>query len=133
MEARSEAHLEIARANYSLAYGYFRYASTTLANAPSPTLEWTVVIAFYAAVHFVNAHEWERTRTEPRDHQHRKNYVRTHPVLKSHYREYQRLSDHAWSARYARGFQLSPSEIQADPDDLFTIATMICADLGTAV
>ncbi len=53
MEAQTEAHLRLARENSTLA--------ATLTNADDDHAHgWSAVVAFYAAVHLVNAYLWEQ-------------------------------------------------------------------------
>jgi hypothetical protein len=60
------------------------------------------VIAFYAAVHFVNAYLWEMHRIEPRDHADRTWRVKTDPILRNCVGAYDRLRDEGYRSRYHR-------------------------------
>jgi len=72
-----------------------------------PPLEWVAVIAFYAAVHLVNAYLWERYRIEPHSHADRSLRVRTDPVLSRCTRAYTRLRDEGYRSRYQRAYRLN--------------------------
>ena len=73
MEPRTEAHLATAQHNHDFARALLEPAVARVFS--SPPLEWAVVVAFYAAVHYVNAYLWERQRYEPRPHDDRENAV----------------------------------------------------------
>jgi hypothetical protein len=67
-------------------------------------------MAFYAAVHYVNAYIWERYRIEPRSHAERGYDVQPDPVLRRRERAYRRFRDAGYRSRYDRLYQVSPSE-----------------------
>lgn len=85
MEAQTAAHLRLAVRNREFA----RQLAADDANVMNGR---STVVAFYAAVHYVNAYLWEKVRTEPQDHKQRTGYVRDTPVLKRCLFAYRRLS-----------------------------------------
>ena len=74
-----------------------------------PPYEWVSVIAFYAAVHFVNAYLWEQHRVAPRNHSERGHYVRHDPTLRRCANAYGRLLDTGYKARYVRRYRIAAS------------------------
>lgn len=68
------------------------------------------IIAFYAAVHYVNAYLWERFRYEPDIQGKRPRRVVSDPRLTSCHASYELLKDQAYHARYAEAFTLSEQD-----------------------
>ena len=105
MEQRTREHLDTAERNRELAQALLTSGASLGVSAPPA--EWAAVIAFYAAVHFVNAYLWERYRIEPRDHGERSHYVRTDPILTRCMPAYNRLRDESHRSRYHRAHRLN--------------------------
>lgn len=63
-------------------------------------------MAFYAAVHCVNAYLWESQRYEPGNHGDRSRGVRSDPQLRPCRASYDLLRDRAYHARYTETFTL---------------------------
>jgi len=99
-------HLALAARNRDLA------RSLLASGQPPQASEWAAVIAFYAAVHLVNAYLWETYGREPADHGERNLAVRTDPVLGHCRREYRRLADNGYHARYTLGFRIPATDAQ---------------------
>ena len=108
MDLRTREHLARAARNRDVARALF-HAQLPVA-VGSPPYEWVAVIAFYAAVHLVNAHYWERRKQDPGGHGARARWVAGDPELCSAHPSYARLSDLAWYARYAPTFHLSRAD-----------------------
>ena len=107
MELGTQEHLDTAERNRDLARALLNpTVAPGLATLP---YEWVAVIAFYAAVHFVNAYLWERYRVAPRNHTERGNYVRHDPVLRRCANAYGRLLDTGYKARYLRRYRVAAS------------------------
>ena len=106
MDQRTIEHLALAARNRDLA------RSLLAPGQQSQAPEWAAVIAFYAAVHLVNAYLWETFGREPVDHGERNLAVRTDPILGHCQREYRRLADNGYHARYTLGFRLSAADAQ---------------------
>ena len=70
------------------------------------------VVAFYAAVHLVNAYLWEVRRHAPPNHGNRTALVNADPTLHPRRREYERLLDRGFGARYVPGVRLPVQEVQ---------------------
>ena len=104
MDPKTIEHLALAARNRDLA------RSLLVPGQLPQAAEWAAVVAFYAAVHLVNAYAWEMYGQEPADHGERGFIVRTDPVLVGCRREYRRLADNGYHARYTLGFRIS------DPD-----------------
>lgn len=108
MERETSEHFQTADRNRDLA--------RTLLHAPTsigPTaasLEWAAVIAFYAAVHYVNGYLRERYQLEPVDHAERSRYVRSDPLLRRCASAYSRLRDEGYRCRYHRAYRLMPQQ-----------------------
>lgn len=107
-------HLRIAEANRVLALGLLHHAA---ANVLPRRWEWVGVVAFYAAVHYVNAYLWESRQFAPGSHVERRRYFRSDTVLHSIRERYQFLEGYAYEARYDVRFE--PTE--ADARDLVGI------------
>ena len=76
---------------------------------PAPW-EWVAVIAFYAAVHAVNAYLWETRRFAPRSHGERSTEVRFNLPISACRTSYQNLSHAGYYARYDEEFSLTEQE-----------------------
>ena len=74
---------------------------------------WAVVVAFYAAVHYVNAYIWERLRIEPANHEDRTTLVTTVTDLRPIQTQYLRLLSVSFDARYARRFRVTHEVAEA--------------------
>lgn len=107
MEQKSEAHLQAARRNRDLARALLGPSLADLRPAP---WEWVAVIAFYAAVHYVNAYVWEVARVESSSHGERLARIRREPAIRHCRRRYLRLQEFGLLARYEPTFTLSEQE-----------------------
>jgi hypothetical protein len=103
VERQTDRHIQTAERNRAVALAHFD--SQAHAVQP-PAHEWAAVIAFYAAVHFVNGYLWEVRRYAPPDHESRNLLVRGDPVLRTCHEEYRRLFDVGFRARYVPGFRV---------------------------
>ena len=98
----------------------------------SPPLEWVAVVAFYAAVHDVNAILWEWRSIKPETHTERTWYVDNHPPLSAFKLDYRLLNNHGWSSRYTPGYRLNSQQAQNLIDvNLAQIEAVVCSALGT--
>jgi hypothetical protein len=98
-----------------------------------PPFEWVTVVAFYAAVHYVNAFLWEQLGIMPSSHTERTGYVASVSPLTSCRIEYRQLNHHGWSARYAPGFRVQEQQARALLDgNLAHVEGIVCASLGIA-
>ncbi len=94
-----------------------------------PPLDWAVVAAFYAAVHYVNAYLWERQRYEPHTHEARENAVARAVEVRAAYDAYARLRGLAYRARYVPLFQISRPNAQGALVDLDRVEKTVLAAL----
>ena len=62
--------------------------------------EWTGVVAFYSAVHYVNAYLWEARRFSPNNHQERSDAFHVEAALRQARSGYWYLRDFAYEVRY---------------------------------
>ena len=128
MESKTETHLAAARRNRDLARALI---DPSLANLRPAPWEWVAVIAFYAAVHFVNAYLWETVRHEPSSHPDRLARVRRERPIRQCRRRYADLQTLGHRARYEAAFALSEQEARnLVRDNLRYIETTIMAGLG---
>ena len=97
LEQPTQQHLVRARRNRDVADALAGAAAQGIISPPA--LEWAVVAAFYAAVHYVNAYLWEKLRAEPRDHRERTNMVARVHALRAAFKAYRNLQDLAFQAR----------------------------------
>ena len=99
--------------------------SRDVANAfgrSQPSIEWSAIIAFYGAVHYINAYVWEHLRYEPESQIERLHMLETFQDLKPLIDHYRRLWDYGTRARYIPLFTLPVAILQRLLDiDLATI------------
>src|SRR5687768_16198595 len=104
MQARSSDFLATANEHRAI-------AQAVLAAELRPrAYQWVAVIAFYAAVHYVNAYLWEKRQIEPRDHTERLLLVSMSADLRAANQAYDRLQNVAYRARYVPRFRLAHQE-----------------------
>lgn len=93
--------------------------------------EWLGVMAFYSAVHFVNAYLWEQLSYRPRDHSDRTGWVHRVAALKPIGSSYDVLQDYGWKGRYDPRFRLDADRVrQVYEFDLALIERTIRAALA---
>ena len=83
---------------------YLAFAAT--ATIVPPPYEWAAVMAFYSAVHYVNAALWEMKGIDPGGHQNRSGLLAAEPKLRACASEYRQLEDHGAKARYNPRYRL---------------------------
>jgi hypothetical protein len=103
VERQTDRHIRTAERNRAVALGHL---NTQAHSVRPPAHEWAAVIAFYAAVHYVNGYLWEIRRYAPPNHESRNLMVRGDPVLRTCQEEYRRLLDAGFRARYVPDFRL---------------------------
>ena len=107
LKPQTQAHLARAERNRAVAQALVDPQRTV--QVQPPAAEWACVVAFYAAVHYVNAYLWERWNHEPHDHAVRRGFLvrepRTHGILGA----YDMLADLSWNARYQPAFRPRPA------------------------
>jgi hypothetical protein len=128
VELRTQEHIDTAAYNRDLARSLLIPAVAP--GLPKPPYEWATVIAFYSAVHLVNAFLWERYRVGPRNHAERGHYVRTDPVLRRCAQAYARLLDVGFKSRYVRRYQIEPARANRLINfDLATVESVVMATI----
>ncbi len=100
-------HFRVAERNRDIARVLI---SPTLAGLRPTPWEWVAVVAFYAAVHYVNGYLWETARFVPKNHGQRSGRVRRDRGLRRASAEYGRLSTVGYQARYDPAFALSETD-----------------------
>ena len=96
--------------------------------------EWTGVIAFYSAVHYVNAFLWEARRFAPKSHQERRGAFNREATLQPLLDNYRVLQAFSFDARYLVPFSASESEVRDLVDiDLRAVEGAILLALGLAL
>jgi len=96
-----------------------------------PPHEWVAVVAFYAAVHYLNGYLFEVRGYVPPNHDSRALLVRGDPVLRQCHPEYQQLWDHGFRARYWRSYRLPEADARALTEvNLVHIASVVMAAVG---
>jgi hypothetical protein len=111
VEQATREHLATAEINRNLARSLLD--STIAPLLPTLPYQWATVIAFYAAVHYVNAYLWERYRIEPRNHGERGWHVRHDPILRNCEAAYGRLQDAGYRSRYVPLYQIARSQSES--------------------
>ncbi len=92
-----------------------------------------MVVACYAAVHYVNAYLWERQRYEPSNHDARVRAVARAADLNVALDAYENLRTLAFLARYRPQFRLSPANAErALQIDLARVEQSVLATLNPA-
>jgi hypothetical protein len=125
------AHLARAERNRAIARALCDAQQTAIVQPPP--VEWATVVAFYAAVHYVNALLWERLGQSPRDHPTRRGFVARTTSLRRVLRAYDMLADLGWHARYTAIYQPSAATVRdAVHVQLEGIRTAVHQALGVA-
>lgn len=107
MKPKTADHLATANENRDLARRMVRgMAKVTAAE------RWAVVIAFYAAVHYVNAYLWETGGIEPQDHADRRRRMQRDATLGQLVFRYRRLVMFAYQIRYTPSYRLTATNIR---------------------
>ncbi len=88
--------------------------------------DWVIVIAFYAAVHYVNAYLWENdNQYEPENHQDRSGKIYALPILYHVRDQYRRLNRLGFNARYRETVHFNRNAAQSALADLRDIEAQI--------
>lgn len=122
MKPRTRQHLRRAERNAQLAQ--------RLAAEASPS-EWVLVVAFYAAMHYVAAYLWETGEVAPKNHRERDQFIRTTAALRPIAEAYGLLFDAGYEARYAPVIRLQTNAIPDALGDLAQIRAVVLAALDT--
>ena len=104
MDPKTANHLRIAERNRDLARALLDPALSGLQLAP---WEWVAVIAFYAAVHAVNAYLWETRRYEPSTHGDCSTQIQYDLRINRCRQSYSRLSFTGYHARYTETYSVT--------------------------
>jgi hypothetical protein len=107
VDPRTVNHLRVVQRNRDLARALLDPALTGL--RPSPW-EWVAVIAFYAAVHCVNAYLWETRRLVPTSHRHRRLELQASLRINACRQSYSVLNLAGYHARYDETFAVSEQQ-----------------------
>ena len=107
MDPKTANHLRISVRNRDLARALLGPANDGL--QPSPW-EWVAVMAFYAAVHAVNAYLWEVRRYDPANHGDRRAQLRLSLPITACSRDYRHLERLGFNARYDERFSLTEQQ-----------------------
>jgi len=128
LEPATIEHLLAAEENRELALSLLDRAASSVRPR---RWEWTGVVAFYAAVHYVNAYLWEVRRFAPTSHQARSDAFHVEADLRPARSGYWYLRDFAYEARY-RPSVLATEAIARDlvDIDLRTVETAVRRSLG---
>lgn len=100
MKPRTREHLNTANENRGLAREMVRGVTT-----PAARERRAVVIAFYAAVHYVNAYLWETASIAPQNHGDRRTKMQQDALLGPLVFRYRSLVLYAFDARYTPNYQ----------------------------
>jgi hypothetical protein len=100
-------HLRIAERNRELARALLDPSQASL--RPTPW-EWVAVIAFYAAVHLVNAYLWETRGLVPSSHAHRRRELQAALRISACRQSYSALNLAGYQARYDETYSLTEQD-----------------------
>ena len=104
MEQRTQEHLDRADVYRDFA----NIIRTTQGGTPAGR-NWASIIAFYAAVHYVNAYLWQVARFAPANHESRGAVLDRWPPLNAVTTSYEHLRDAGFRARYLPTYRVAPS------------------------
>ena len=131
MEAATIAHLLAAEENREHCLSLLDRAA---AGVRPRRWEWTGVVAFYSAVHYVNAYLWEARRFSPRSHQERSDAFHVEAALRQARSGYWYLRDFSYEVRYQP--RVSATEVIARDlvdIDLRVVEAAVRRGLGLAI
>ena len=124
MEPRTADHLATAERNRQLANALLGAEAAELVRPPPH--EWAVVVAFYAAVHYVNAYLSERQHYQPHTHEERTAAVARAAALRPATASYLRLLQLGFDARYLPRVRIRrAAAVEAVQIDLAAVATAV--------
>ena len=138
MEQKTRNHLAKARRNERFAGVLFLFyltpgGITPRGQQPTPDqpaeLLWSVVVAFYSAVHYVNAYLWEKYRFSPPNHAAREQRIYADSTLARIAISYDMLKDWGMQARYDPVAQITDADAQQAIDELHQISDLIKREL----
>jgi hypothetical protein len=128
MERQTNRHIQTAERNRLIASSLL---DTEIASIQSSPHEWVAVIAFYAAVHHVNAYLWEARRYAPPDHRNRNHVIEGDPVLRRFRDANARLFATGFRSRYVPAFRLPEQDARDLIDvDLEAVRETVRSALG---
>lgn len=121
MELRTRQYLTTAERNQ----GFAIEIAGDYSGVP-PSHEWAVVVAFYAAVHYINAFLWEVARVEPEHHEDRAFLMSRWTELSTAIPAYRRMLAVSFQARYRPAFRVDTRVLDRQLDsDLSAVAGAI--------
>ncbi len=124
MEQRTRDHLRAANVHRNLA------RELLSANLKTSPYDWVVVIAFYAAVHYVNAYLWEKdNRYQPTNHADRRRKVNTLAALQPAAPSYRRLQSLGYDLRYDPTRHVNRATAESALRDLWRVESTVRAAL----
>ena len=125
MNERTRAFLAAARRHHAAA----EFLQGVTDEEPS-LREWIAVMAFYAAVHYINGYLWEQRQIEPANHAERSQFVSLVRDLRSVRDAYRNLRDAAYLCRYDPLHRESTANLQSHLNDLRAIQRTVVTLLG---
>jgi len=132
MLGRTVAHLTKADHHRAVAQALIGSAGSQVSQPPP--IDWALVAAFYAAVHYVNAYLWERYHKAPGDHSERTWGVQQDSGINACLTSYDFLKDAGYKARYDETYSLSEQDARILPEeDLREVESTILRILGLPI
>ena len=101
-----------------------RVSPTSLTHETQTKIDWTLVVLFYAAVHYVEAYLAAQLGIHVRSHQTRDNYIARESNLRKIFGPYQHLKFYGYNARYEI-FGFKTKDTQDAQNDLAQIKAHI--------
>ena len=96
--------------------------------------DWAGIVAFYSAVHYVNAYLWEARRFAPDNHRERNDAIGAEAALQPIREGYRLLRMFAFEARYAAPFLATEADARELLEyDLRAVEAGVLRALGLAV
>lgn len=122
MQQRANAYFQTAERNRDLAKAHIFTASTQ---------DWAVVIAFYAALHFVHAYLYEKEgQKDPKSHHEREWCVENIQALQAAEIYYDDLYDFSLKVRYEPNYRLNSLVAQEAIDNMHEVERVVRKGLG---
>ena len=131
VEDETADHLYIAEQNRNLALVLLGPAAERVRPHRA---DWAGIVAFYSAVHYVNAFLWEVRRSAPTDHRERNEAIRAEAALQPIRDGYRLLRMFAFEAKYAAPFAATEVETRELLEyDLRAVEAGVLRALGLTV
>lgn len=129
MNPRTGQYLDAAARNQTIAR---RMLERFDSGVTPPHDDWVITIAFYSALHLVDAYLAEEMNRTPESHRERNQVLRGHPLLSSISPEYNSLRSASERVRYQPEKRVPADAVQQAFDQLEVIRHSVLQELSNA-